>query len=171
MIWPTDQRGSTMVEASLAFLFIAIVMGFILDAGIALFRYSTLTHATAELSRHLAIDLGQAFRSNKVRGAPWNGNCDAYLRDEATAYISSLPPGDYSATDNTRMYYFGTTFDGLPLPRAINLLDPDAPYALLIIKGRLTSACILCKFIPPAMVLTTTTSVLVEYNSQDCNDY
>lgn len=161
-----SSRGATMVEFALVVVPLAALLFYFVDLGLALYRYSTLTHATAELSRHLSVELGRAWQNGGIAQGPWNGSCNQFLKIKGDDYLSTLPGGGYSATDTDGTFYFGSTMDD----STALVTDPDAPYAILRIVGTNVQQCLACSLLP-AITLRTESSVLVEYHSTLCNDY
>lgn len=152
-----------MLELALAMTILVIILVFVLDAGIFLFRFSGLNHATNVLSRRLAIDLGKAFRNETISQTPWNGNCNNYLRSLGNGYLL----GDHSMSDPTRLHYYGVTLDN---STALVTGSPDSPYAILRIVGQLSPPCVFCSFFPNIQVRSES-SVLIEYDKKTCTDY
>lgn len=160
-----EQRGAAMVEAAIVFLLCAALIAFIIDIGIFLFEQSQLNDATNGLVRALGTDLGIAWHTGRVSQSPWDGSCDAYIRDAGKAYLAQRP-GDFSMDTATAKYYFGSTVD---TNKAL-IPSASAPYAILHIVGRMRPPAYLGPFLP-AGFFTVDGSVLVEYFQDDCVDY
>ena len=160
------EHGATMIEFALAMGIVAMAIVFVLDFGVALFRWSALNHVTADLARTLSTDLGHAWSTNAVSVAPYNGNCNAFLRAQGEAYLAGKYDQTYSMTNPGVRFYLGSTIDN----STALISDPRSPYAILRVVGDLGAPCVLCNFFPSALI-TSESSILVEFHSANCSDY
>jgi hypothetical protein len=159
------QHGSVMVEAAVLFLFFAGLVSFILDLGLTLHHESQLSNTSVGLVRRLSVKLGKAWSSKEIEQAPWNGNCDAYLRAAGDAYLSGVVENP-SMSNPAAKYYFGATLDDNKALVPVS----GAPFAVLRVVGRMTSTPIFGFFLPP-QVFDRESSMLVEFNAEACSDY
>lgn len=155
-----------MPEFVLVIPLLVLVGVFVLDAGLTLHRYSILTHTATSLTRHLSGALGNAWRNGKVAKAPWNGSCTAFLRDEGNAYLTSIGAANSSVSNRTSLYYYGLSLDD----STALIGDPNSPYAVLRIAGRVNLGSLTYLFFP-RIALIDESSMLVEYRSEYCRDY
>lgn len=158
-------KGAVMVEAAIVFLVCAALIAFTLDIGILLYEESQLGDVTNGLVRNLATELGSAWHTGKVGLAPWNGSCNAYIRNAGQTYLAQHS-GDYSINSAGAKYYFGSTLDDFTALVVVT----SAPYAILRVVGQMKPPMFVSFFVP-SVVFSRESSVLVEYYSFDCNDY
>ena len=116
-----------MLEFLVVFVVVALVIVFTFDAALSMSQFSRLSRQTAVLTRELATDLGRAWSTAAVAASPFNGSCNAYLRDRAAA---ALPESNHSASDSNAKFYFGSTFDD----SSAIVFDGSSPYALLRVR-------------------------------------
>jgi Flp pilus assembly protein TadG len=148
------EHGAIMVESALALIFYSLVIAFIIDAGLVIFRYSTLTSTGQALAHELGIDLGRAISTGTI-----GGTCIDFLNTSGNAYLTShrLDDQSYSMTDPNATYSYAASV----------ISDPDSPYAIIRIAGSLKPSCIVCSLFPNATIHSES-SVLVEYSDNPC---
>ena len=162
---PPSEHGAIILESVFVVIIVALILSFIIDAGVVLYRYSTLSDTTSSVTHELAIELGRAWHNNQINSAPWNGSCNSFLRKTGGDLVAKKLE-QFSFEDNSALFYLGRTLDN----STALVSDPAAPYAILRIVGDLKPSCIFCNFLPHLEV-TTESSVLVEYHEKACNDY
>ena len=160
------ERAAVSIEMGTVIGLLLFLCLFIVDAMLVLHRYSVISDINTRIVRHVSMEIGKAWDSKTIDGAPWNGNCGSFIADKVDDFLNSTHLGDASASDSTSLYYFGTTID----ESAALIVVPPAPYAILRLRGRVRGGCILCSFFTRE-VITTETSMLVEFDLERCNDY
>ncbi|MFN8391882.1 MAG: hypothetical protein U0136_16450 [Bdellovibrionota bacterium] len=150
-----DERGAVMLESALVLIFYGIIIGFILDAGLVMFRYSTLTTTGENLARHLGIQLGRAISVGGV-----GGSCTTFLNTAGNTYLQAHAVGgqSFSMTDSAATF----KFDASIVPGG------GSPYAILRVQGSLSPSCLVCNFFPRA-VIRSESSLLVEFSENPCS--
>ena len=161
-----DERAAISIEMGTVIGLLILLSLFIVDAMLVLHRYSVISDVNTRIVRYVSMELGKAWDSKTIDGAPWNRNCGSFIADKVDDFLASTHLGDASAGDSTSLYYFGKTID----ENKALLVVPPAPYAILRLQGRVRGGCVLCTLFTRD-VITTETSMLVEFDLERCDDY
>lgn len=132
---PTDERGATMVEFTMAFSIVVFILGAIFDIGLGYHQYSYLNHTTLRATREINVRLATT------------RNCaaaDRYLADVATPEMRRL--GSNGA--NTSWSY---------------TVDRTVQPALLRVTGAMPLSCyFLCPLLPASWNVSYTGTAFIE---------
>ena len=156
------QSGATMVEFTLAFPIIVLLIVFLIDAGLYLFQRDLLTDGTAALNRQIVTRLGQREAAAAAPIAPGPAVSCTNLKDDAITLRIQMTDVD------SPVLYKDMSFE----LNVVNTLS--TPYRLVISEGAFAFKCLTCKFFPMSLIMRHKSVLVIErpkYPSLTCTDF